>query len=275
MADSHTAAKALLLAMCRDASVSLVAGVAGGEWATRVQAGNKDGYIAGLHRGRLPAIEVFQEGDTWTQQSAGSGGLGVVLARWTMRVHSGMYDQDSAEEQCRAIAYSALIKIRETEHFRIGEDVLETFQESPLGYWMEISISVQMSMSRSTYETTPSAAEPPPSDGGIVGGITRTIDFNASSPVSVLALPAGQAVSGVQLSVITAFNGVLPTVTVGIDGDQGRYLAGDESDLTIADTVWDKDSNDVGPKTIKVWVVAGVGATLGQIKVQITTTASI
>jgi hypothetical protein len=272
MADSHTAAKTLLLAKCRDYSVAAVAGVAGSEWETRVQAGNKDGYIAGLHRGRLPAVEVFQEGDTWTQLSAGSGGQGLIQARWTMRVHSGMFDQDLAEDQCRAIAYSCLIKIRDTDHFRVGEDVVETFQESPLGYWMEVSISVQMAMSRVDYSFTPDTAPVP--DGGAVGGITKTINFGDTSPVSILSLPVGQALSGIQLSVLTAFDGASPTISVGIDGDQGRYLETDQSDLTDADTVWDRDANDSGPRTVKVWIDPGVGATTGQVKVQLMTTAS-
>lgn len=272
MADSHTAAKTLLLAKCRDYTVAAAAGVASGEWSTRVQAGNKDGYIAGLHRGRLPAVEVFQEGDTWTQASADSSGQGLVNARWTLRVHSGLVDQDLAEDQCRAIAYSCLIKIRDTEHFRIGEDALETFQESPLGYWMEVSITVQMVMTRADYSFTPDTTPIP--DGGTVGGITKTINFGDASPISILALPTGQALSGVQVSVITAFDGVSPTLTVGIDGDQERYLAADQNDLTDADTVWDRDANDSGPKTIKVWLDPGVGAAFGQVKVQLMTTAS-
>lgn len=272
MADSHTAAKTLLLAMCRDYTVAAAAGVATLEWSSRVLAGNKDGYIAGLHRGRLPAIEVFQVSDTWEQRSADNGGMSMLTARWTLRVHSGKVDQDLAEDECRAIAYSALTKIRETDHFRMGDDATETFDESPLGYSMEVQVTIEMAADRSTFHRTPSTTPIP--DGGTVGGITKTINFDDTSPVAILALPAGQALSGVQVSVITAFDGATPTLTVGIDGDQGRYLAADENDLTLVDTVWDRDANDSGPKTIKVWLDAGVGASMGQVKVQLMTTAS-
>ena len=272
MADSHTAAKTLLLAMCRDYTVAAAASVATLEWSSRVLAGNKDGYIAGLHRGRLPAIEVFQVGDTWTQLSAENGGQGLVQARWTLRVHSGLYDQDLAEDQCRQIVYAALAKIRATDHFRIGEDAVETFDETPLGYSLEVQLTVQMAADRGTFHYTPDTTPIP--DGGVVGGITKTINFDDVSPVSILALPAGQALSGVQVSVVTAFDGATPTLTVGVDGDQERYLAADQNDLTLVDTVWDIDANDSGPKTVKVWLDPGVGATFGQVKVQLTTTAS-
>lgn len=273
MADAHTAAKTLLLAAIRDATVASAAGVVSG-WTNRVLAGNKDGFIHSLHRGLLPAVEVFQVGDTWTNASAGDGGQGVTRAQWTLRIHSGLPDQNLAEEQCRAIAYAALIKIRSEPYFTIGEDALQTFQETPLGYSMELEIDVTTAMGRDTYETTPSGSTGTVPDGGVVGGSNVTIDWNTPSPVSVLALAAGQALAGIQLSVITAFDGVMPSVTVGIDGDQGRYLAADESDLTAADTVWDKDLNDAGPKTVKVWLTPGVGCSQGQIKVQLITTSS-
>jgi hypothetical protein len=272
MADAHTAAKSLLLAAVRDASVASAAGVVSG-WANRVLTGDKDGFVHSLHRGLLPAVEVFQTGDTWTNASAGDGGQGITRARWVLRVHSGVPDQNLAEEQCRAIAYASLIKIREQPYFTVGDDALQTFQESPLGYSMEIEIDVTTSMGRDTYETTPSGTSGPVPDGGAVGGISTDINFNTTSPVSVLALPIGQALARIELKVKTDFDGGAPTITVGIDGDQSRYLAADDSDLKHVDSVWMKDISDAGPRTVKVWIEPD-GSTQGQVNIQLIAVAA-
>lgn len=274
MADAHTAAKALLLAAGRDSTVAAAAGITTVDWAGRVMPGNRDGYAHGLHRGRLPALEIFQNGDTWTQLTAQEGGSGTMQASWTLRAHSGLPDQDLAEEQVRRIVYAALIKVREQGYFRIGEDTIETFDETPLGYSISVTVTVQTTMSRETYETTPSEAVGDVPDGGDVGGISKTINWNDASPVSILALPAGQAIATVQAKVITAFNGDTPSLTIGVDGEPDRYLASDESDLTLAPSVWERDADDAGPRTVKVWVAPGAGATQGQVSIQIIATAS-
>ena len=275
MADAHTAAKTLLLAAARDSTVAAAAGIATLTWQDRVQPGNKDGFIAGLHRGRLPAVEIYQVSDAWTQLSADSSGQGVMLARWVLRVHSGLPDQDLAEDQCRAVLYAALVAARAQQYFRIGEDSLQDFNESPLGYSLTCDFSVQTTMSRETYETTPTGSTGGISDGGVVGGISKTINWNDTSPVSILALPAGQALALAQLKVTSDFDGTSPSITVGVDGDQERYLAAADSDLAQVDSVWERDVDDPGAKTVKVWIVPGAGATKGQVKVQLITTASV
>lgn len=275
MADAHTAAKSLLLAACRDTSVAAVAGVGATDWSTRVQSGDKDGYIDGLHRGRMPAMEIFQKSDTWSLLSADNGGQGTMSARWMLRVHSGIPSQDLAEDQCRAIIYAALIKVRENRYFTIGDDIVSNFVESPMGYSMEVELEVVTAMGRDTYETTPDSTSGDIPTGGIVGGISYDINWDSSSPVSVLALPADQAINGIQAKVLTAFDGVGAAITVGVDGDEERYLAAVDSDLFLADTVFDKDADDTGPRTVKVWVTPGTGASQGVVRIQITTTASV
>ncbi len=274
MADAHTAAKALLLAAGRDTSVASVAGVGSVEWATRVQPGDKNGFIAGLHRGRLPAVEVFQKSDTWTLLSADEGGQGTMSATWTARVHSGLPDQDLAEDQVRAIIYAMLIKVRANRYFTIGDDIISNFSESPLGYALEVEMTVVTAMGRDTYETSADTTPGTIPDGGAVGGISFDVNFNDTSPVSILALPAGQAINGVQVKVLTTFDGASPSVTVGVTGDQSRYMAAADSDVAQAGTVWEQDADDPGPQTVKVWITPGAGATQGKVRVQITATAS-
>lgn len=276
MTDAHIAAKALMLSACREASVAAAAGIGGTEWVTRVQAGDKDGFIAGLHRGRLPAVEVFQKSDRWTLLSMDDNGTGqgTMSASWVMRVHSGLPNQDLAEDQCRAVAYAALIQIRSNRYFTIGDDVVSNFDESPLGYSLEVALEVVTAMGRDTYETTPGGSTGPVPDGGPVGGISVDVNWDDASPRAILAVPAGQAIGGIQARVVTPFDGAAPNITVGIDGDEERYLAYDESVLTQAGSIWEKDSDDIGPKTVKVWITPGLGCTQGVVRIQITCTGA-
>lgn len=272
MGDSHTAAKALLLASVRDPAVAAAAGIGASQWSGRVLAGDKSGYVAELHRGRLPAVEVYQISDQWTMLSADDGGQGVIEAQWGLRIHSGKFDQDEAEDQCRYILYVALSKIRANAYFTIGDDVSRTFGSTPLGHALEAVLTVQTAMGRDTYEVTNPGSQPELPDGGTVGGIDIDVAWDAASPVTVLNLPSGQALDKVQAKVKTAFDGAGAQVTIGIDGDQERYLAGNESDLSLADTVWERDASDAGPRTVKVWITPGSGATQGVVNIQISVT---
>jgi hypothetical protein len=235
--------------------------------------GNKDGYVAGLHRGRIPAVELFQVSDEWATQQ-GDAHQGTVTSQWRIRVHAGGITEPAAEEVARRIAYAGLIIARSQDYLRVGGETIGSWSESPFGYALEIEFSVTHSTTRETYSTNPATPGGTVPDGGAVGGITRTIDWNETSPISILALPAGQAVSNVAVSVETAFNGASPTVTVGVDGDQPRYLGTSDSDLTEDDSVWEADADDTGALTVKVWLTPGVGASAGQIKVQVMTTAA-
>ncbi len=267
----HTAARSLLLAAWRDPAVASEAGIALVQWATRVLTGDRDGYVGGLHRGRLPAVELIQKNDKWDFPSYTQG---TVTSNWIIRVHSGLPIQENAEDQCRAIIYAGLIKARAVDYFNIGEETVVTLQESPLGYSMEIEFSVECAASLETYETTANDSdqgEVP--DGGDVGGIRTTINYNTTSPYSLLALPAGQSLDSVEVRVVTPFDGVAPAVTIGIDGSQDKYMLSTDSDLTEADSLWERDSDDPGPQTVKIWI-SGTGATQGQIVVQLTTTAT-
>lgn len=274
MSDAHTAAKALLLAACRDSTVAAAAAIGSIEWVSRVLTGDKDGFVSGLHRGRLPAVEVFQRSDKWTNLSQSDGGQGTMSAAWTLRVHSGQLDQSLAEEQCRAIVYAALIKIRENQYFWVGDEIVAGFDESPLGFSMTVDIDVVTVASRDSYESAPNTPGGTIPDGGTMGGISKQIEWNDASPVSILALPAGQALAGVQVTVVVPFNGTAPSISIGVDGDQSRHFDASEIDLTTTDVVFDKDVNDSGPQTIKVWIVPGAGALAGRIKVQLLATAS-
>ncbi len=265
----HSVARDLLVAAYQDADVATAANVLHVTWVGRVLKGDKDGYIGQLHRGRLPAVEIFQEpGEAWKQSALDQG---VVTSEWKVRVHVGLPKQVEAEELARDILYAGLIKVRAQNYFKIGDEVVNSFYPSPLGFYSEATITVVNAMGRDTYETAPAGGSTPTPSEGEVGGISLTVNYGDTSPITILELEDDQAIDTVSIEVITPFNGTLPTATIGVDGDQERYLAAADSVISQADSVWEKDANDAGPKTVKLWLAPG-GSTAGQLKVQISVT---
>lgn len=60
---------------------------------------------------------------------------------------------------------------------------------------------------------------------------TTTLNFGASSPVTLFTLPANAIIDTVKVIVDTAFDDT-PTVTVGVSGDTARYMGATNNDLT-------------------------------------------
>lgn len=264
----HDVTQSRMVTAFQEASVAIAAKVPHSVWVDRVLTGDRDGYIGELHRGRLPAVELIQERDAWSQKSLDNG---LVTSTWRIRVHIGHSDQVEAEANARAILYAGLIKVRQSNYFKIGDDNVSEFQGSPLGHMLETVITVEHVMRRSTYETQNTGTTTVPQSEGGMGGISLEIGYNDTSPVAILVVDADQAVDEVSLQVLEEFDDAASTVTIGIDGEQGRYLAGNESDVTELDSIWQKDANDTGPKTIKVWIHPGA-STQGRIAVQISLT---
>lgn len=262
----HTVARDLLLGAFRHVSVAGAAGIGAGAWLNRVLSGNRNGYISDLHRGRLPAIEIYQVGaEDWVQLSADSGGMGVLRASWGVRVHVSGANQSVAEALARLILYNGLVQARGLYHFRIGNDNVGQFQATALGYMLETRLDVELAMGRSDYELDGNAVVWLP--GGMV---EATINFDDASPSLVFAVPAGAIVAEVSLHVVTAFDGASPTATVGTDADPAAFLTTVQSDLTDADSIWEASADEAGPVNVNVTLVPGAGATQGQITVRVT-----
>lgn len=62
--------------------------------------------------------------------------------------------------------------------------------------------------------------------------IAVDVVFGSTTPVTVLSLPVGYAVTRVVVNVTTAFNGTNPTLSLGIAGDVSKYFATTDVDLT-------------------------------------------
>lgn len=153
----HTVQLAALLAACRVSAVAVVAGVGAAAWASstspRVMQGDKAGYVRGLHRGRLPALEVFSAVQDWEHQAANGG---TVRATWTLRAHHNGPTWDLAEAGCRAILAAALASCRATtspvaDYLAEGSEAFRTLVASPLGFALECDILLYHTYDRATY----------------------------------------------------------------------------------------------------------------------------
>ncbi len=271
MASIHSNAKSILVGAFQDATVAAAAGLSTPAWASRVLSGDRDGYIAELHRGRLPAVEIYQEpGERWT--ALGDVTKGIVAVTWRIRVHVGGVDQTVAEHQARMILYTALTALRAEDYFTIGDDVVQTFTATTLGHQLEATINTTLTMDRTTYELTPESANEPPTSEGDMGGISYVINYNDTSPIFVLDLPVEHALDTISIKTVVAFDGASPTVSVGVAGDTDRYILTTDVDLTEADVVVERDANEGGPREVYVYLDPGSGASQGQIEIQISVT---
>jgi hypothetical protein len=58
-----------------------------------------------------------------------------------------------------------------------------------------------------------------------------TISFGQTATTSMLTLPINANISRIVTRIVTAFNGV-PSLSIGVDGDESRYVGSGYSDLT-------------------------------------------
>jgi hypothetical protein len=271
MSSLHTVARDGLVSAWSDPSVAAVAGIDSVTWATRVLKGDRAGLLAELHRGRLPAVEIFQVDDHW--KALGDIQLGVVTSRWGIRVHVATMTQTAGEELARNIVYAGLIIARNQNYFFIGDETITNFGDSPLGYTIEVQFNLQSAMDRKTYETdfsTPGGGTPP--SGGSVGGIRTELQYNAAYPFAVLALPAGQALDEVEVIMEIPFNDPTATIEVGIPSSHGAYMTAGDVDVTSTDS-FEREASAVGPLTVFVYCNPGT-STAGKFVVQIVTTGA-
>ncbi len=137
---------AALLTALRATAVANALGVNTTAWASttspRVMVGQKDGYVAGLHRGRLPAVEVWPIDEDWTRESANGG---TVITQWGIRVHHNGPTPALAEEACRLGLYSCFAQVRgdaSSNGLSIGaKEHVPALVQTPLGFALESEIA--------------------------------------------------------------------------------------------------------------------------------------
>lgn len=273
IATQHDLQRERILLACRLGVVASAASVDPVAWAStaspRVIPTDGAGYVAGLHRGRLPAVEVFQREPEWLRQSAGGG---TMRATWVLRVHVPGPRYDQAASLARAIGQLCLAAIRSDEYLMEGSDREVRFQADPLGYSLEYEVSLAHVFCRIDYET---GAVITPGDPVVVvetvGGITLLVEFDNVSPMLVLPLPANHALDNVEVEILTAWDGVGASLSLGTPVDPEAFMAAADIDLTTVAT-YERDHAVLGPATILAYITPGVGASAGSARVQLTAT---
>jgi len=153
---AHSITRDTVLATLRGAMLADAAGVTPAVWAStaspRVLAGTREGYLAGLHRGRLPAVEVWQEDESWTREAVDGG---THLATWAMRIHVPGPGLDTADALARQILAAAFALIRGDAYQETGGgEAAEALSASPYGFALVARFRLALSYGRDTFEFT-------------------------------------------------------------------------------------------------------------------------
>jgi hypothetical protein len=275
---SHDLQRERLLGACRLTAVADAAGVLAAKWEStsspRVACSNGQGYLGGLHRGRLPFIEVWQAPDqTWERQSA--SGCGTMTTEWMVRVHVNGPSWSQADSLARGIAQVALAAIRSDYYLSVGNESMSELIATPLGFALDVSLSMEHTFSRTAYETD---AVITPGDPVVVipsvGGYTALISWDDASPILVWTMPVGQSLDNIEVQVVEAWDGIGAAIEVGIALEPDRYFTQADSELAMADRTYEQDFDEAGPIAIVCTITPGAGATAGKVRLQITTTAT-
>jgi hypothetical protein len=145
-----------MLALAQTPTVANAAGVSVAVWGSiaspRVIAGNKKGYIFGLHRGRLPMVEIWQTAEdpnrtSWFQ--------GWVITTWNIRVHVAGVDQQLSERQARLIMSTIIAVIRNNLRQKFGREHIGEFMPGVVGHQLEASITSENTMDASSLGVVP------------------------------------------------------------------------------------------------------------------------
>jgi hypothetical protein len=264
----------MLLIACRLAAVAAVANVNPSDWAStispRVQVGNSLGYVQGLHRGRLPFIELFQSPQTWESQTATGGTTETV---WNIRCHVPGPTHAAAQSKAQEIIQVCLAAIRSLDYFFQGGQAFTELQESPLGFSLSCSMVFSQTFCKSDFGTgivvtpgSPVVVVPG------VGGTTFLFSFNEVTPSIVFMLPAGQSLDNVEIQILDAWDGVGASIAIGVIGSPNLFFAPGVIEPDLAGATFEVDEDLAGPQTVIATWVPGAGATSGTARIQLTVT---
>jgi hypothetical protein len=162
----HDVQLSRLLSACRLSAVAVAANVDPTAWASttspRVVLGDRGGYVQGLHRGRLPMVELVEAPQAWDRQTVNGG---TIASAWDLRVHVNGPSWERAESLARGILQVCLASLRADPYLYEGEEAFEAVAASPLGFVLVCHMTMAHTYDRDTYETDAVITPAPPIPG--------------------------------------------------------------------------------------------------------------
>jgi hypothetical protein len=152
--DAQTNARDTLIAAFRSPVVANAAKIDDAIWASttspRVMASNAGGtQLHGLHRGRLPFVEVFCDSSQFEQRG---GWGGSEHQAWMVRVHVPAIRQAAAEEMAHRIIRAGLAAARYSNLLWVGNSNLSPMSPGPVSFFVETSVTVETRYTAATHE---------------------------------------------------------------------------------------------------------------------------
>jgi hypothetical protein len=146
---AHSVQLAKIVAAISGASVASLAGVSAGTWPSRIiQSDGAGTLIHGLHRGRLPAVEVYQ--DSSEMDKRGYWG-GVETLSWRLRCHVGGREHATASSQAHRILRGCLAALRADPLLRHGSATIGPMQAGVFGWYVDAFVPVLTMYCESDY----------------------------------------------------------------------------------------------------------------------------
>ncbi len=103
-------------------------------------------------------------------------------------------------------------------------------------------------------------------------GGTYSAQYNEVSPVTFYVVPNTQALDEISVKIVEAFDGTGASLKIGTAIDDDRFFEVTDVDLTDDGTTYQKGFDDLGEISLVLTIDPGVGATQGEILIQISTT---
>jgi hypothetical protein len=105
----------------------------------------------------------------------------------------------------------------------------------------------------------------------VASGTTYLANYNNVSPFLFFEVPLGQTLTSIDVEVLQVWDGAGAAIEIGTLGTPDEFYQADETELTSLVT-FAKGFSELGPVDIYLTITPGLGASTGQIRIQVTTT---
>lgn len=144
-----------MIASAQGPAVAQAAGVPLEVWASvkspRVMPGNKKGMTLGLHRGRLPFVEIWQASDQIDNTSSYDGWD---THQWNVRVSVGGFTQAIADRNAHELMAAVISAIRSNSRQKYGDSRIQGLTPGVLGFTLQAQVTIENRISLTTMAST-------------------------------------------------------------------------------------------------------------------------